>query len=78
MNNDDARSNNKSFGADFSTNNGKMKKENGRFELGGHIGGHNDHSHNQTWRNAENYMGNVTNISVLKQRQLQQKQIGRA
>lgn len=57
MNNDDARSNNKSFGADFSTNNGKMKKENGRFELGGHIGGHNDHSHNQTWRNAENYMG---------------------
>ena len=57
MNNDDARSNNKSFGADFSTNNGKMKKENGRLELGGHIGGHNDHSHNQTWRNAENYMG---------------------
>ncbi len=57
MNNDDARSNNKSFGADFSINNGKMKKENGRLELGGHIGGHNDHSHNQTWRNAENYMG---------------------
>lgn len=57
MNNDDARSNNKSFGADFSANNGKMKKENGRLELGGHIGGHNDHSHNQTWRNAENYMG---------------------
>lgn len=57
MNDDDARSNNKSFGADFSTNNGKMKKENGRFELGGHIGGHNDHSHSQTWRNAENYKG---------------------
>lgn len=57
MNDDDARSNNKSFGADFNVNNGKMRKESGRFEIGGHIGGHNNRSHGNTWRNAENYVG---------------------
>lgn len=54
---DDARSNNKSFGADFNANNGKTRKENGRFEIGGHLGGHNNHSHSQSWRTAENYTG---------------------
>lgn len=54
---DDAHSNNKSLGADFNANNGKTRKENGRFEIGGHIRGHNNHSHSQSRRSAENYTG---------------------
>ena len=62
LNDDDARSNNKSFGVDFHMNNGKTRKENRRFEMGGHIGFHDSRSHSQTWRNAENYTG-TTNAS---------------
>lgn len=54
---DDARSNNKTAGADFSVNNGRDRKQNGRFEAGGHLEAHNNHSHSQTWRSAENYIG---------------------
>ncbi len=57
MNDDDARSNNKSLGADFHVNNGKTRKENRRFEMGGHLGLHDNRSHSQTWRSAENYIG---------------------
>ncbi len=53
---------NKSFGVDFHMNNGKTRKENRRFEMGGHIGFHDSRSHSQTWRNAENYTG-TTNAS---------------
>ena len=57
LNDDDARSNNKSFGTDFSTNNNRTKKEKGRFEIGGHVGWHDNRSHSQTWRSSENYTG---------------------
>lgn len=62
MNDDDARSNNKHVGIDFNVNNGKDRKENGRFETGGHISASNNHSHSQSWRNAENYIG-ASNVS---------------
>lgn len=55
--NDDARSDNKSFGADFNVNNGKKRDENGRFEIGGNLHGNNNHSHSESWRAAENYTG---------------------
>lgn len=57
MNDNDARSNNKSIGADFNFNNGKDRKENGRFEIGGRVHASNDHSHSSSWRNAESYTG---------------------
>lgn len=57
MNDDDARSNNKSLGADFHINNGKTQKESRRFEMGGNIGIHDNRSHSQAWRSAENYIG---------------------
>ncbi len=57
MNDEDARSNNKSLGADFQINNGKTRKENRRLEIGGHMGMHDNRSHGKTWRSAENYIG---------------------
>lgn len=57
MADDDARSDNKSIGADFNFTNGRDKKENGRFELGGRVHASDNRSHGRTWRSSENYTG---------------------
>lgn len=65
MRDEDARSASKSLGLDFNINNGRRKREAGRFEMGGSVSASGNNSHGESWRNAESFIssGNTSSFS---------------